>query len=486
MSAPRQESSGAVPRTLLPYQRRWVQDLSGLKVIEKSRRIGISWAEAYDSVMRAAEGAGSIYYQSYSQEMTRTFISDCAEWAGRLQVAASAVGEELLADGDRSIQAFRISMASGRQIYAMPASPRIFRSKGKPGDVAVIDEAAFLDDLDETLKAALAFATWGGYARVISTHNGEGSPFAALVRDVREGAREGSVHKVAFRDAIDQGLYRRICAVAGREWSAEAETRWETDIRRTYQRHAAEELDCIPSAGSGAWLAWDLIRAAEHADSGDPERYAGGCVCIGVDVARRRDLWVAAVLEQAGDVLWVRELRAARNIPFSEQRQIVSELAERYRPLRICVDQTGMGEAVVEQLQDDYGSRVEGVLMTGPRRLDVATALREALEDRRLRIPANDDLRSDLHSIRAEAGPTGAARLMAERSGTDGHADRFWALALAVAASVSTAGPFEGYSAGRSRSADAFAAPGADPSYAIDYDLGMVRSVSAGFRGGLH
>ena len=87
--------------------------------------------------------------------------------------------------------------------------------------------------------------------------------------------------------------------------------------------------------------------------------------------------------------------------------------------------------------------------MTGPRRLDAATALREAVEDRRLRIPADDGLRRDLHAVRAEAGPTGAPRLLAERSGTDGHADRFWALALACIAAAGI-GPVtvEGASAG--------------------------------------
>ena len=170
---------------------------------------------------------------------------------------------------------------------------------------------------------------------------------------------------------------------------------------------------------------------------------------IGVDVARRRDLWVAAVLERVGDVLWLRELAVRHGIPFSQQRAIVGDLAVRYRPARIAVDQTGMGEAVVEQLQEDLGRTVvEGVLMTGPRRLDVATALRQAVEDRRLRVPPDSELRRDLHAVRAEAGPTGAPRLMAERSGTDGHADRFWAIALACTAARETLSTVEGTSAG--------------------------------------
>ncbi len=426
----------SAPRTLLPYQARWVADGAGLKVIEKSRRIGISWAEAYDAVMHAGAGAGDVYYQSYARDMTRGFVDDCAAWAEALQVGAAAVGETLIDLGDgASVQAFRLRLASGRHIDAMSSSPRGFRGKGRPGDRAVLDEAAFVDDLDEVLKAALAVRMWGGHVHVISTHNGEASAFNALVRDVRDGAVPGALHSAPLRTALDEGLYRRICAVTGDAWTPAAEVAWEAQLRAEYGHRAAEELDCIPAAGSGAWLAWDLIRAAEDPAAGDPAGYEGGVTWIGIDVARRRDLWVAVAVESVGDVLWVRELRAERDLPFRAQADIVAAMARRYRVARIAVDQTGMGEAVVEQLQRAHGTlRVEGVLMTAPRRLDVATALREALEDRRLRIPDAQDLRLDLHAVRAEAGPTGAPRLVAERAGTDGHADRFWALALAASA----------------------------------------------------
>ncbi len=432
-------------RKLLPYQKRWVADRAGVKVIEKSRRIGLSWAEAYDAVMHAGEGRGNVYYQSYNKDMTRGFIDDCADWAEELNKAAEAVGETLIRDGGRDVQAFRLALASEREIVAMTSAPRTFRSKGRPGDVAVIDEAAFVDNLDEVLKAALAFRLWGSRVHIVSTHNGEASPFAALVRDIREGVRPGSLHTVTLKQALAGGLYERICEVTEQPWSPEAEAAWEAGLRAEYGARAAEELDCIPSAGTGAWLAWEIIRAAENAEAGDPDGFQGGSAYIGIDVARRRDLWVAVVVEKAGDVLWLRELRAERDIPFSEQRAIVRELAGRYHPVRVAVDQTGMGEAVVEQLAEDHGRvRVEGVLMTGPRRLDVATALREAMEDRRLRIPRADDLRRDLHSVRAEAGPTGSPRLVAERAGTDGHADRFWALALACAAAAAGRHPAAG------------------------------------------
>ena len=435
---------------LLPYQARWVADAAGFKVIEKARRVGISWAEAYDAVMHAgAPAGGNVYYQAYNREMTRGFIEDCAGWAHALKMGAGALVESLIDDGGRSVYVFRIAFASGHEILAMTSAPRVFRSRGRPGDLAIIDEAAFVDDLGQVLKAAMAFRVWGGRAHVISSHNGEANPFATLCRDLRDGARPGSLHRITLKQALAQGLFHRVAAAQGEPPTVAAEAAWEAALRAEYGSHAGEELDCIPAAGAGAWLGWEAIRACEDSGAGDPATFAGGTSAIGVDVARRRDLWVAAVLERVGDVLWLRELVVRHGIPFSQQRAIVGTLAAHYAPARIAVDQTGMGEAVVEQLQEDLGRTVvEGVLMTGPRRLDVASALREAVEDRRLRIPPDVDLRRDLHAVRAEAGPIGAPRLLAERSGTDGHADRFWALALACTAAREGTASIEGAVAG--------------------------------------
>ncbi|MCY4431578.1 MAG: hypothetical protein OXC11_14465, partial [Rhodospirillales bacterium] len=280
--------------SLLPYQVRWVQDGSRLKVIEKSRRIGASWAEAYDAVMHTADSSGNAYYQSYNQEMTRGFIDDCAGWARSLQVGADAVGEAILRDGNRDVKAFRIGIASGKEIVAMTSAPRAFRSKGRPGDLAIVDEAAFVDDLQEVIKSALAFLVWGGRAHILSTHNGEGNPFAVLCRDIREGVQPGSLHRVTFADALRDGLYGRICEIKGDEWTRQGEAVWEAEIRAEYGRHAAEELDVEPAAGSGAWLTWDDIRAIEHPDAGNPDLFSNGSCYVGIDVARRRDLWVAA------------------------------------------------------------------------------------------------------------------------------------------------------------------------------------------------
>ena len=411
-------------------------------------------------MVHAAAGRGDVYYQSYAHDMTAGFIDDCAFWAKALQVAGDEVGETVIdIDGDK-IPAYRLPLASGKEIYAMTSAPRAFRSKGRPGDRAVLDEAAFVDNLGECLKAALAFLTWGGSVRVISTHNGEGSQFNTLARAIEEGTRSGSLHTFPFMQAVAEGLYRRICRETGTVWTQAGQDAWVEEIYDTYGEGAAEELDCVPSPLGGSWLSWELLRGCEHdypdpvvedgrTVRGDPEGYQRGPCYIGNDIGRRRDLWVAWVIEVLGDVAWTREIVELRNRPFADHDAELDALVERYRPVRVAMDQTGMGEKPVEDAMARYGEhRVEGVILSVPRRLDLATALKERYQDRTWRAPRDKTVRDDLHSIRTETGVTGAPRLIADDERKESHADRFWAAALAAGAAAEGK-PEYGYRAAR-------------------------------------
>lgn len=163
---------------------------------------------------------------------------------------------------------------------------------------------------------------------------------------------------------------------------------------------------------------------------------------MGVDIAARNDLFVIWVVELVGDVLWTREIIAKKRISFAEQDRLLDEVMKRYRVVRLRMDQTGMGEKPVEDAKRRYGiGRVEGVLFSNAAKLDMATSLKESMQDRRSRIPMGDVLlRADLHSVKSQVGITGTRRLVADGD-SDGHADRFWAGALAVSAGSDRTGP---------------------------------------------
>jgi phage FluMu gp28-like protein len=146
------------------------------------------------------------------------------------------------------------------------------------------------------------------------------------------------------------------------------------------------------------------------------------------------------VLEEVGDVLWTRELVELRKVSFAEQDQELDRVIADYNPVRVCMDQTGMGEKPVEDAKRRHGTyRIEGVLFSGPIKLDLANAFRRRFEDRQIRIPRERRLRDDLHSVKKITTAAGNIRFDAEKT-EDSHADRFWAGALAIHAAGSGAG----------------------------------------------
>ncbi|MFY0034080.1 hypothetical protein ABTP97_20170, partial [Acinetobacter baumannii] len=101
-----------VPAVLLPYQQEWIADKSPLKIGEKSRRIGLTWAEAADAALECASdrsaGGQNCYYLGYNKDMTVEFIQACAMWARAYGLAAEEVEEGIWEDGDKHIQTYII------------------------------------------------------------------------------------------------------------------------------------------------------------------------------------------------------------------------------------------------------------------------------------------------------------------------------------------------------------------------------------------
>jgi len=80
---------------LLGYQKRWVADDSPLKIAEKSRRTGLTWAEAADDVLIAgrakSDGGSDVFYIGSNKEMAREFIDAAAMWAENFNQAAGQI-----------------------------------------------------------------------------------------------------------------------------------------------------------------------------------------------------------------------------------------------------------------------------------------------------------------------------------------------------------------------------------------------------------
>ena len=466
----------ARPDVFLPYQQRlWVAiDRSRVVVEEKSRRTGFSWGAGAVAVGYAgrARGAGGmdVFYMGYTLDMTREFIDYVASWAKAMAVAADAVEEFLFADPERpekDIKAFRVRFASGFEVVALPSVARALR--GKQG-LVILDEAAFMDDLDEVLKAALALLMWGGKVVIISTHNGETNPFNLLVNDIRAGRKPYALLRTTFDEALAEGLYQRICYTRGDAWSAEAEAAWRAEIISFYGDAADEELFVIPSPTSGTFIPGPLIEA--RMDAGVPvirlERDAGFTLapeamrradiadwcadalapvlatldpgtphCFGWDFARKGDLSVLLVFALARDMMRRCVLALElRNVPFGQQRQALWYVLDRLPRLRAGkMDAGGNGAQIAEETVQQYGATVEAVMLTEPWYREYMPALKAAFEDGTVVIPRDREIGDDFRTLKLIRGVARVPPARREEAGKRRHGDAAIAGVLAIAAS---------------------------------------------------
>jgi phage FluMu gp28-like protein len=430
---------------LMGYQQRWVADRSPLKVMEKSRRTGITWGEASDNVLTAASdrtaGGQNVYYIAYNQDMTIEYIQACAMWARVFNRAAGEIHEGFWdgeSEEDKSIKTYTIRFPSGFRIVALSSRPSNLR--GRQG-VIVIDEAGFHDQLKELLKAAMAMLIWGGQVHVISTHNGTDNPFNELVDDIRSGRRKGTVHRVDFQQAVDDGLYRRVCMRLGKVWTAAEEDAWKAGVYAFYGDGAAEELDCIPSNGSGAWLSraliesrmsadtpvlrWackdgfellsDHIRAAECRDWLEAkmlpllERLPPEAISFdGEDFGRSGDLTVhVPLIQQQNLVRRVPFTVELRNVPFRQQEQVAFYLLDRLpRFTGAAFDARGNGQSIAEFAMQRYGAtRIAQVMPTEAWYREHMPPVKAALEDGNLvDLPKDADTLTDLRAVQIVRG----------------------------------------------------------------------------------
>ena len=426
---------------LLSYQKTWLGDKSPVKVMEKSRRIGLTWAQALDDVLKASTSGRDgmdVLYISFNQDMTREYIDTCAEWAKKLQIVAGKVNEDIFRDGDeREIKAFRIDFASGHKILALSNRPSNLR--GKQGRV-IIDEAAFVEDLSELLKAALALLMWGGQVIIISTHDGAENPFNELIQDVRAGNLPYSLHRITLDDALSAGLYRRICLVTKKDWTPEAEEAWRADLIKTYGDGADEELFCIPRQSSGAYLTTGMIEACMEAapvltwtpPAGDfvdwplpvAERYTKGWIAeqlepllsglpkdrahfCGVDFGRSGDLSVFWTATEEKDLRLVPPfVLELRNCPHRTQQQILFAVLDALpRFSGVSLDARGNGSALAEAARQQYGpGRVREVMISEGWYRETMPLLKAGIEDKTLILPKDAGILSDFRSLRVMRG----------------------------------------------------------------------------------
>lgn len=426
----------------LPYQARWIADTSRLKLIEKSRQIGLSWATAYASVSRTALTTARLdeWVSSRDDIQAQLFLEDCKFWAGNLQIAADDLGMQVL-DNDARQTSYVLRFANGKRINSMSSNPNA--QAGKRGG-RILDEFALHPDPRKLWAIAFPGITWGGAMEIISTHRGSQNFFNQLVREVKEkdNPKGISLHTVTLEDALDQGFLWKLQQALpdGDERIGMDEAAYFDFIRKgaADEESFQQEFMCRPADDDAAFLEYGLIAASEYPEGVDWSVQEGGTLYAGVDIGRKSDLTVLWVVEQLGDVLYTRHIETLKGMTKGEQEKVLWPWFERCA--RVAIDYTGLGIGWGDDAKDRFGEyKIENVTFTAKTKEALAYPVRGRMEDKGIRIPYDPDIRADLRSVTKQTTAAGNIRFTAERT-PDGHADRFWALALAIHAAEDAGG----------------------------------------------
>lgn len=433
---------------MLPYQDRWIRDRAIQKIMEKGRRIGISYGSSYDDVRYHAQAESRLQtWVSSRDELTaRQYVRDCMGFGKVLHLAALQCGETVLMDDrGQTHTAQTIPFPNGTVLNSLSSNPDAFAGRG--GRVK-LDEFALRKDPGMVYAIAGPTIDWGGSLAIISTHRGSKNYFNTLIREIKEkgNPKRFSHHRVTLQDALDQCFLWKLQTKL-----VEGDPRLDMDEADyfTYQRSRArdeetfqQEYMCVPADDASAFLEYALIDGCCYKE-GEAWEYtleqARACrnpLYAGVDIGRTHDLTSLIVLEKIGGVYFLRKRIDLAKMMFSTQESVLYPWFEVCN--RTCIDKTGLGMQFAERAGQKFGSKVEGVSFTGAVKEDLAYPVRSAFEDGAIRIPFGDDaLISDLRKVRKETTAAGNIRFSAS-SDEDGHADRFWALGLAIHAGKTT------------------------------------------------
>ncbi len=413
---------------LLPYQKADVESTARFRWNCWSRQTGKSFTKSLRRILRGLRRRRSQVFLSAGERQSRELMNKARMHCQALQIAFD-YSERPILRGTR-YRKLEIRLPNGVRIIGLPANPQTAR--GFTGDV-LLDEFAMHAE-DRAIWAAVfpTLLRGDGELDVASTPRGVDNMFARL----RENDRF-SHSTVTLPDAIAQGLNVDLDEIRNAM----------ADDELFRQEFLCEFLD-----EATAFLTYEQIAACEdprltRPDGVDALDAVRGDMYVGVDIGRKRDLTVVWVLSREGDDLVTRGLFELANAPFRVQSALMSDVLRLRRVRRCCIDAGGLGMQLAEAAVEAFGAhRVEPVTFTAGLKSEIAGRLRVLVESGRIRIPLDDAIRRDWHSVRRAVTQAGHFRFDAAR-GDDGHADRFWAAALAIHAAADPAGPAESLTA---------------------------------------
>jgi len=313
-----------------------------------------------------------------------------------------------------------VELKNGSRIECFPNNPETIR--GPTLDVVYCDEMNFIPNDEEMFDAIMWTLVTKKHGKFIcsSTPWNTDSVFWRIWNE--SAFKHYAKSHITWREAVEPNgpLSRQMLEQIRRQYEGDP-WRW------------TREMEAEWSEDADHWLSQSLIAQCVDAsfDLVPFEYSLKGVFYAGVDLGKVRDYSVVAVVERKDNTLrLIHCYRFPLETPYASVIGYVKALCEKWRTVHhVCVDETGLGDPIVEDMIRSGISNVEGVNFTEPRKEEIASILKRNMVKGCFKMPYDREVINELNIERFEVTKAGKIRF-SHPKGT--HDDRFWAVALAV------------------------------------------------------
>lgn len=388
---------------LYSYQTEFLEDDSRFRNVLKGRQIGFTYAVAAGVIAGAMAGRPQLVI-SASQLQAENVIKYALIHMEKLG---------LVADDKPKTNLIEIN---GTEIRAMPANFRTIQ--GWPGDVW-LDEFAWHHNPRRIWDAIIPSITAiGGRVTITSTPFVPGSLFWEICTTHKGKYENFSQYVISLPDAVAQGMP----LPGGID-----------ELRSLFDSESWAMLYLCQWADDGsALLSWDLLHKLA---TGYEQRIYDGSIYSGVDVGRTNDRFVIAncgteyQVGDSADKYKLLHVDSYKKLSFDSMRDMIDDVFKRYTVQRMQIDKTGIGMDLAESVEKKH-SNAQGVWFTQKSKARLALNMLKLAEEKRLILPNDPAVLAQLHAVKKLSTPKGI-KYDAARDDS-GHADTFWAVALAL------------------------------------------------------
>jgi phage FluMu gp28-like protein len=424
------------PVRLEAYQRAFLANRSRFRWVTKSRQVGFSFLIALEALARChlRDGHTTIAV-SYALEESKERILTARQAYEELPLAYR---KRLITDTKTEL-AFE-SNAAHKRVSRFVSTPSK-APRGRRGDLVIDELAHLLNDREVYRGSTALILRTNGQLTGCSTPLGRRGIFWEIAT---EELRKYPHHS---KQVVPWWLCRFFCTDVRRAARDAPDMTTEERVIRFGTPGIVEQFDSLPLEDfqqefevrfvdeSYSYFSYDLllpctseslILASEFAAVPAPV----GRLVGGFDVGRTRDHSELALFEECEGRFTCRLLRSYAQTPFAEQEAELRQLLNDLPIARLSIDKNGIGMNLAENLGRDF-PQVVGEVFTNESKERWATDFKILLQRRDVVLPRLRDVVAQIHSIKKHVTAAGKVTFDAERTARGGHADKFWAIALA-------------------------------------------------------